>query len=507
MIEISNPKYSRPIDVHRWSDHPEVKALVEEVWERYLPEEFTGKSGNNTTGPKPKTPFKKQLRVLILDLYVAWLQDPELSIGMSMSVNEWKTNSRYNALHLSKKLIQMANVLVVAGMLDKANASYSGPNAKSNRTTRLRASEKLQDLFKTAKFVRDDVTRFEGEEIIILRDEKDVHRVGKQLEYADTDQTNAMREELKAYNDLLQSSSIDIATLQRPIIVIDPDLQVSNVVIHPDNSRSRRVFSRADWSMNGRFYGGWWQRVNDDWRSKIFIDDQPTIEVDFKGLHVAMLYAQAGEEMLVDPYAVSRDLFLSFPPELLRKLVKRLVLTAINAKEKSSAYRAFREGFSTDHVGKSMTNKDLDILLDAFLTRNPILSDFLFQDKGIHLMYLDSQITAHVHRHFTKQGVPILSVHDSYIIDHMKVAEMREVMAEASEAVMGRALPTAIKLPDMPEYEDVTDEDFQLHIENRKGLRCVEYLDRVFAYEAKTGKKIVPVEWEDVHGPSDGIYY
>jgi hypothetical protein len=30
MIEISNPKYSRPIDVHRWSDHPEVKALVEE---------------------------------------------------------------------------------------------------------------------------------------------------------------------------------------------------------------------------------------------------------------------------------------------------------------------------------------------------------------------------------------------------------------------------------------------------------------------------------------------
>jgi hypothetical protein len=258
-----------------------VKALVEDIWENHLPEAFTGKPGEKKTGPKPKTPFKHQLRVMILDHYVAWLQDPELCIGMSMSVNEWKTNSRYNALHLSKMLIQIANVLVAAGLLDKANASYSGPNAKSNRTTRLRASEKLQGLFKAAKFVRDDVTRFEGEEIIILRDEKDVRRVGKQLEYAGTDQTNAMREELKAYNDLLQSSFIDIATLQRPIIVIDPDVLASNVVIHPDNSRSRRVFSRADWSMNGRFYGGWWQRVNDDWRSKIFIDDQPTIEVDF----------------------------------------------------------------------------------------------------------------------------------------------------------------------------------------------------------------------------------
>lgn len=70
-------------------------------------------------------------------------------------------------------------------------------------------------------------------------------------------------------------------------------------------------------------------------------------------------------------------------------------------------------------------------------------------------MYLDSQITACVHRHFTRQGVPVLSVHDSYIIDHMKVAELRQVMAEASEAFMGRPLPTAIKLPDMPEYANV----------------------------------------------------
>lgn len=64
-------------------------------------------------------------------------------------------------------------------------------------------------------------------------------------------------------------------------------------------------------------------------------------------------------------------------------------------------------------------------------------------------MYLDSQITAQVHNHFTKQGIPVLSVHDSYIIDYMKVAELRHVMAEASKAVVGQPLPTSIKLPDM----------------------------------------------------------
>jgi hypothetical protein len=74
---IDGPRYSRPIDVHRWSDHPEVKALVEKIWEGYLPEEITGKPGEKRTGPKPKTSFKKMLRVLILDLYVAWQEDPE----------------------------------------------------------------------------------------------------------------------------------------------------------------------------------------------------------------------------------------------------------------------------------------------------------------------------------------------------------------------------------------------------------------------------------------------
>lgn len=108
-------------------------------------------------------------------------------------------------------------------------------------------------------------------------------------------------------------------------------------------------------------------------------------------------------------------------------------------------------------------------------------------------MYLDSQITARIHDHFTKKRVPVLSVHDSYIIDHMRVAELRDMMAEASEAVIGRALPTSIKLPDMPEYSHVSDEKLQEHIENRLEIRCIGYMDRLFTYQEQTGRSISPV--------------
>ncbi|AXI47954.1 hypothetical protein C1J03_19265 [Sulfitobacter sp. SK012] len=45
--EIENPWYSRTIDVHTWSDHPEVAQFVDRVWEEgHLPDDVVkGKTG------------------------------------------------------------------------------------------------------------------------------------------------------------------------------------------------------------------------------------------------------------------------------------------------------------------------------------------------------------------------------------------------------------------------------------------------------------------------------
>lgn len=36
MGTIEDPWNSRPIDVHRWSDHPEVAQLVDRIWDGHL---------------------------------------------------------------------------------------------------------------------------------------------------------------------------------------------------------------------------------------------------------------------------------------------------------------------------------------------------------------------------------------------------------------------------------------------------------------------------------------
>jgi len=96
-----DPDHSKPLDVHTWSDHPEVNKLVDNVWNA-LPEavhqSLTGRSNNKGTPPK------RILKVLLIDLYVTWLDGPDLCIGIARSDGAWRPTSRYNATHIPKKL-------------------------------------------------------------------------------------------------------------------------------------------------------------------------------------------------------------------------------------------------------------------------------------------------------------------------------------------------------------------------------------------------------------------
>lgn len=478
MTAILEPLHSRPIDVHRWSQHPEVGAWVDEIWNTHF-----GDMQKKRPGPKPKTPFKTQLKILILDLYVAWLEDSELSIGVSMNANAYDTRSRYNALGISKQMIQIIKRLEEIKLLVVAKGSYSGAGAGSNRITRVRASDALREIFSGSKVVRDDIVRVQTQECIVLRGPDD-----RPIEYEDTEETNRQRAELRAYNRVLAEHFIDVGSLEEPRLVTGRD-RGHDVVqrIGHHHHFIRRVYSRGDWGGNGRFYGGWWQLIGSDHRKHILIDDTPTVEVDFKGLHLQILAAEQDKEIGDDPYLLPEGKVPGTPAELQRKLVKKLVLTALNARDRSSAFNSFRSEWPASHMGKTLTNDQLHNLMSAFLDKYPFLKDFVFADQGIRLMNVDSKIAERVHRHFTEQGAVVLSVHDSFIVDYTRVGELRQVMEVASEAVVGRALPFSSEGMGLDEIDADKLEDLRAWREERV-IRTPGYLERKKAWEERVGR-------------------
>ena len=121
--------YSRPLDVHKWSDYPEVNTFVDQIWDDFLATHFPDSTGR---GKRPKGPKKQQFKVLLLDLYVAWKEDPDLLIGVSMETGAYKANSRYNKLHISDQLP------VVIRYLEKINLiSLHLGREGSKRSTRI----------------------------------------------------------------------------------------------------------------------------------------------------------------------------------------------------------------------------------------------------------------------------------------------------------------------------------------------------------------------------------
>jgi hypothetical protein len=65
---------------------------------------------------------KKHVKVVLLDLYLAWCQDPGLKIAYSRNVNDYQAKSRYNALHISKLTIKVVDRLVDLGLVHHSRA-------------------------------------------------------------------------------------------------------------------------------------------------------------------------------------------------------------------------------------------------------------------------------------------------------------------------------------------------------------------------------------------------
>ena len=424
--------YSRPLDVHKWSDHPEVNIFINDIWHTYFEEKFS-KSGK---GKQPKSSPKIQLKVLLLDLYVARYEDPALLLGVGLSNSFYKANSRYNEIHISALMIDIVRAAYDKGLIGLHLGSES-----AKKTTRIWPTETLAKAFDEAKFGVLSISSYERREAIVLNKEvMDVSNAkkAKPIEYRDSDYSMIlpMREDLNKYNELLSRTFIDIPTLDLPVIktaYLDKGVRKSRKVqIAQYNKFVRRIFYRGSWKLGGRFHGGWWQQISEEWRKQIYIEGKGTIEVDFSGLHVNLLYGLRREQPVSDPYSV--DLDIVSDKEELRGYVKSLALMAINASSEAKAFQAFRNEQPNRSKAKCFTNKQLGIMLDAFKEKNHKIKDDLCTDMGVSLMALDGRITSRIINHFTAKNIPILTIHDSYIIEFTKDNEIKKVLDEATQA-------------------------------------------------------------------------
>ena len=461
--------HSRPLDVHRWSDYPEVDEWVDKFWQEHLADYFEHVGG---AGRKPKQTPRNMFKVLFLDLYILWLEDPTMCLGVARTKSKYSTNSRYNALHISHKLVKVIDVL-----LEKPFIGQHRGTEGAGKVTRIWPLQSMIEYFKDAAFSEFMIGTNEKRETVILNSKEVVKRAdlehsvqlktAKPTPYEDTDDNRIIptRELLQSYNALLESTHIDLGCEERPELLTEQynratkEHEVRRVSLSQRNKFVRRVFYRGDWNLGGRYHGGWWQQIPSRYRQHILIDGGHTIEADYSGFHIALAYALEGQEPPSDPYAF-HNVLSQLTPNQQRADIKLLALTGINADSKKAAFQAFRDQRNRDQRNTpkedrvSYTDDLLTQLLDTFLAGHEPIRHYLCTDKGVELMALDGNITTRIIRHFTEKGIPILTVHDSYILSSqhemqlfevMKTATARELGLEKAQIKQDRVSPTMIQ--------------------------------------------------------------
>ena len=245
--------HSEPLDVHTWSDHPEIKALCDDLYEHAGLSSLESKANR-----KAKRSVKESLRVLILELYVKWLKDPSLSIGFSKDKSSYKVGSRYNGLYIPRKIVQVEALLVNAGYIEELPHFHSRAGEGRSYATRIRHTDALRNLFSKLTMDLHDIDTHANEECIILHDDyvngpKD--DINRKIEYKDEELSseqlalvNTMRDQLRSYNKLLKQTFIDIPSYKSStftrIIQHKKYAERKQVIsLGPDNKFVTRVFN------------------------------------------------------------------------------------------------------------------------------------------------------------------------------------------------------------------------------------------------------------------------
>lgn len=454
---------SRALNLHRTSSYAEVERAIADLLRQLY--------------AKPRNGAGQHLKTLIMDLYAVHKIDAKRWLGHARSAKWYrKRPMRYNALKLAgdrivclidrlreHELIEFQPGFRAAHKKDQ-HGQRTVEKYEKGRLSRMRATPKLIERLQKYGVQPHMAELCDCEEVIILRGPKktwkekrmrrrkkkdgsyrDVEECvkrekrGDDIDYVETATTRRMRKSLQLINERLAQHWIDLHIPDAHIPQLNGELERATdaMPFEPTRIRLRRIFSNGDTSFaqGGRFYGGWWQEIPKRWRKHIRIDGQPTRELDYSGQHIRLLYAKVGKSMPDgDPYKLD-----GYSPEG-REFLKTSFQKLINASDEDAAIGAMMEEAGIkDRNGRRKwegiphRRKYMQQLLADFQRKHSAIAQYFYDGTGIRLQYTDSQIAEDVMLAMGNSGIPVLPIHDSFLVPSRHYKMLEGVMQAAWE--------------------------------------------------------------------------
>ena len=273
----------------------------------------------------------------------------------------------------------------------------------------------------------------------------------------DTLETRQSTKDLDDQNRFLQSSKIGFSPPPEKLIrIASPFVEFKNYKskvsrLNTAEVVQKRIFVRdserqAD-LFGGRLYGGFWQRLcKEDRRHITFSGEFAGKEIDFRALHVDFAYSLVNGVMPDDPYHAECRILAGLREDLKRKVVKKALLIAFNAKslvsaagalaslfmvENSSLYGVIKpNGASLGGITPNNVTQAASQIIKATIEYNLPIKNYICQDMGVRFQRVDSEIMMATQNRCRAEDIPVLGVHDSVLSPQSKSERVKVIFYE-----------------------------------------------------------------------------
>jgi hypothetical protein len=392
------------------------------------------------------------LERIILNLYLAQSSNPDKCLGISRQKNYYDGDQVfYQNQSLSfTYVVNTLDALENLGYIQMVKKGWTDLFSGRSETTRYKPGQSLIDLcveydLNHQSVVKEGVPlRLRGKKPRKTKTNKNPK--GKLISYRPTKQTKLMTKNLTVINNALSEADINLYVSNTEMINLNagmrnkheedpsklPEVQFSRKWLY-------RVFNES-FEKGGRFYGGFWQEIPSDYRSRLTIDHCITYEIDFSSLHAAILYLREGykREDFLDPYQLTKDVGLkSFDAvKDTRDAIKVAMNIMFNTTNRYAALGA------VEATGLEAPPKYGDWLatLKAIEAYHEPIAHYFYANKGLEIQDLDSQIVEMIMLEMIKHKTVVLPVHDSFVCKAGDLGALIEAMNKATTHYLGSDL-------------------------------------------------------------------
>jgi hypothetical protein len=271
----------------------------------------------------------------------------------------------------------------------------------------------------------------------------ETNREGPYADFDTTDETEQSTAMLEAINGFLdqQDIALDLAFAEEAKVVGGWNFKRPKDMPRyhtPELLRTDlyRQFNNGSFEEGGRLYGGWWIMVPAYLRPRITINDQPTVELDYSGCAIRMLYHLRGLECPDDPYRLEEVVAFEnqkgFRAGYFRNAIKDLTQARINGTNRNKDMMCDLKGGVT--FSPRFTRDEITAMIEA---KHEAIADAFGSGAGVRLQRMDSDLTLSIVTRLMEQGVVALPIHDSFIVQECHKGQLFQEMNDRYNDMFG----------------------------------------------------------------------